>query len=167
MFVQFFIDFKKLKLVHIKILCNVYFCSPHNLYNYDLYKSYKLYKSCKLYNLCKLQRRPKIKYKILEQVKCLDNFIQLSSLQDIPTQKQKFPMFFSFLFLLLFSFFLVFFFSTFFFLFSLSFFFLLFFLSFFLFLFLPYSFFIFAKVLLIKQQLQIHFILQKQFTLVI
>ena len=133
MFVQFFIDFKKLKLVHIKILCNVYFCSPHNLYNYDLYKSYKLYKSCKLYNLCKLQRRPKIKYKILEQVKCLDNFIQLSSLQDIPTQKQKFPMFFSFL--------LVFFFSTFFFLFSLSFFLLL----FFLFLFLPYSFFYFCK----------------------
>lgn len=32
----------------IKILCNVYFCSPHNLHNYDLDKSYyKLYKLCK------------------------------------------------------------------------------------------------------------------------
>ena len=35
----------------IKILCNAYFFSPHNSYNYNLYKSYKLHKLNKLYKL--------------------------------------------------------------------------------------------------------------------
>ena len=43
MFHKFFIHFKKLTF-RIKILQNVCFSSPRNLYNYDLYESYKLHK---------------------------------------------------------------------------------------------------------------------------
>ena len=44
----FFLHFIKL-IFHSMILWNQYFYSPHNLYNYNLYKSHKLHKSYKSY----------------------------------------------------------------------------------------------------------------------